>query len=249
MISQAVCATNKSGRKGAETPIAALTTTDEGIIDMANNRVARSAHNYNDLTGQRFGRLVATNDAGRSRSGKVLWRVRCDCGSGKIVVGGDLRSGRTTSCGCYSSEVVSQRNETHGMTKTPEYTAWVSMIVRCKYPSATGFERYGGRGITVCEEWARSFEAFYAYVGPRPSPRHSLDRYPNVNGNYEPGNVRWASTIEQARNKRSTVTVTVGSETRPLAEWCERQGLKYSIVKDRIHKLGWDPVRALGFPI
>src|SRR5678816_2973212 len=87
----------------------------------------------------------------------------------------------------------------HGMHGTPEYNSWEHMIGRCTRPSYEFYHRYGGRGITVCERWRR-FENFYADVGPRPSPKHSIDRFPNRNGNYEPGNVRWANPVEQGRN-------------------------------------------------
>lgn len=240
------CAKRLAGRTGGGTPIQALTTTDERVIDMAKSGVSRSSSKYKNLTGQRFGRLNVLRDVGRSRSGKVVWSVRCDCGTEKTVVTGDLTSGRTTSCGCFIREITSQRNETHGMSSTPEYRTWASMVARCRYESATGYEDYGGRGISVCAEWEHSFEAFYQDMGPRPSPGHSLDRYPDVNGNYEPNNVRWASASDQARNKRTTVFATIGDDTRPLIEWCEIRGLKYSAVQDRMHKLGWSVEEALG---
>lgn len=214
---------------------------------MAQDSVPRGSSNYKDLAGLRFGRLTVLKDVGRSASGKVRWRVRCDCGVEKSVVTGDMTSGRTRSCGCQRGEATAKRNRTHGMTSSPEYRAWASMIARCRYPSATGYADYGGRGIRVCDRWATSFEAFYADVGARPSPKHSLDRYPDVNGHYEPGNVRWATRTDQERNKRGSVRITIGGETRPILEWCELRGLAHTTVRDRIGRLGWTPEEALGF--
>lgn len=214
---------------------------------MAKNSVSHGSRKYKDLTGQRFGRLVALQDAGRSRSGKVIWLVRCDCGVEKTVVSGDISSGRTTSCGCNRREVTANKNTTHGLSKSPEYVAWASMIARCRNEGATGYHDYGARGITVCERWIGSFEMFFADMGPRPSANHSLDRFPDVDGNYEPGNVRWATKEEQERNKRNTLMIDIHGSIKPLVEWCDIQGLRYKRVHDRIFKLGWSHEEALEF--
>jgi hypothetical protein len=124
----------------------------------------------------------------------------------------------------------------HGMSGSPEYRCWESMIRRCTNPKSTDFKNYGGRGITICDRWRASFEAFYADVGSRPSPDHSLDRYPDVNGNYEPGNVRWATRTDQARNRRSNRIVEIDGEKMSLAEAAERTGTSYSTAKKRLHR-------------
>ncbi|WP_155257506.1 hypothetical protein [Rhizobium leguminosarum] len=206
----------------------------------------RGKNKFVDLTGKRFGRLTVISKGAISSSKKIMWNVRCDCGKEKAIIGASMTGGRTTSCGCHNIEAAAARNKTHGMSNSPEYAAWASMISRCLYPSATGYENYGGRGIVVCERWSSSFENFYADVGERPSDSHSLDRFPDVDGNYEPGNVRWATPVEQARNKRDTFFITVGIETKSLAEWCEDLSLHYGTVNSRIRKLGWSPEEALG---
>lgn len=161
------------------------------------------------LAGQRFGRLVALRDVG-SACQQRLWHCRCDCGDEVTVMARSLRSGNTKSCGCWNRErasaAMSRRNITHGGAhhahRHPLYQTWLSMRQRCTNPNVNNYHRYGGRGITVCTRW-QDFAAFLSDVGERPSPQHSLDRIQN-DGNYEPGNVRWATRVEQARNSRMT---------------------------------------------
>jgi hypothetical protein len=152
-----------------------------------------------DLTGKRFGRLVITARDGKTQ-GSAIVQVRCDCGTEKTVRYGDLRSGDTVSCGCLRNERVSAAVKTHGLTRTPIYRVWHNMRARCTYPNHRSWPRYGGRGIRVCDEWS-SFGQFFADFGHTwPGDGYQLDRIDN-DGNYEPGNVRWATRSEQARNK------------------------------------------------
>lgn len=132
---------------------------------------------------------------------------------------------------------------------TPEYQALVSLIARCEDQKNKRYKDYGGRGVTVCERWRNSPQAFLADVGQRPSPKHSLDRYPNVNGNYEPGNVRWATSKEQNRNMRTNRLVTAFGETLCLAEWAERYGVNRWTLDRRIVRRGMDPELALTMPL
>lgn len=130
----------------------------------------------------------------------------------------------------------------HGLSKTVGYRTWYAMLQRCQNPRNPVFRRYGGRGITVCDRW-QSFENFYADMGSRPTPKHSIDRIDN-NGNYEPGNCRWATPHEQARNRGDNYLIEWRGETRCLSDWCEVVGLTYSTVKGRLDS-GWSVERAL----
>lgn len=157
-----------------------------------------------DLKGKRFGRWNVEGYAG-SDGRNAMWRCVCDCGAKNAVRASHLKGGISKSCGCLSREVARAHATKHGEvingSRSPEYLAWQSMRSRCRNPNNKRFQEYGGRGIAICERW-EIFENFLADMGRKPSPRHSLDRYPNNDGNYEPGNCRWATATEQNRNRR-----------------------------------------------
>jgi hypothetical protein len=154
-----------------------------------------------DLTGKVFERLTVLerHPVNTKSSGGARWVCQCECGNITVVAGNDLRKGTTKSCGCWHKDnPYTKHGHVVDGKLSPEYEAWLGMKRRCSYPGATGYKYYGGRGIKVC---FNSFESFFADVGPRTSPEHSIDRI-NVNGNYEPGNVRWSTRSEQQQNKR-----------------------------------------------
>lgn len=155
-----------------------------------------------DLTGKRFGKLIVIERAG-SKCGHAAWLCQCDCGNQIIAVGNNLQK-RTNSCGCYQKEMAKKTKTTHGKSHSKLHYIWISMKMRCFNPKDKGFKNYGGRGITVCDEWKESFESFYNYASKLPhfgEEGYSIDRI-NNDGNYEPGNVRWATRKEQNLNRR-----------------------------------------------
>jgi hypothetical protein len=164
-------------------------------------------HKFIDHTGQKFGRLTVIKRAGNDKHGNAMWLCLCDCGASHTVLGGSLRNGLCRSCGCLQPQVVAQYNTKHGHARkgkhSPEFRAWNAAQQRATNPNRTGFKDYGGRGIKFL---FTSFEQWFAELGPKPEPHpiegpYSVDRI-DVNGNYEPGNVQWATAREQQRNKR-----------------------------------------------
>jgi len=197
-----------------------------------------------DISGQRFGRLVVLRRNGRASHGAAAWLCRCDCGREVTVSAPSLRQGDTKSCGCYHSERVIESHATHRMSNSQMYKTWRTMKARCENPAATGYSRYGGRGIYVCERW-QSFQNFYADMGDAP-PGMTLERIDN-DGPYCPENVRWASRKEQVRNTRRTVLVAHNGQTRTLSEWCEDLGIDRHLAYDRL-KRGWASERVFANP-
>lgn len=201
----------------------------------------------NDLTGVRFGSLVAVEDVGRAKDGQVLWRCRCDCGATHQARAGKLRTGEVTSCGCQKSRKCREVNIKHGLSAqggmTPEYRTWANMIDRCENPRNKQFADYGGRGVRLCDEWRHSVQAFVAYMGKKPSSRHSIDRI-DVNGNYEPGNCRWSTPVEQNRNKRNTRRFVVDGREMTIPEAAHSFGVAEETIRARL-KRGLSPIEAV----
>lgn len=181
-----------------------------------------------DLTGQRMGHLTVIESAGIIRSGrrsKVLWRCRCSCGNECKVRTEHLRSGHTASCGCVQRCRSREYNTIHGLRSAPEYVVWKGMRDRCRNPKHMHWDKYGGRGISVCSRWD-SFSAFLADMGPRPSSKHQIERKNNDLG-YSPDNCVWATKKEQASNTRRNVFVTINGRSMILADACRELGITY----------------------
>lgn len=207
------------------------------------------------LIGLSFGRLtvISRDEAKRGIDPNSWWVCKCDCGTSKSIIGQQLKSGGTLSCGCYRKEFAKSRvdngtsavKRTHGMTKTPEHRTWGSMIQRCENKKHQAFSNYGGRGIKVCQQWRDSFQQFFIDMGNRPKGT-SLDRI-NVNGDYEPSNCRWATDIQQKNNRRDNRYIKWEGETYTLSNLAKKHGITYNILSKRL-AAGWDIENALTIP-
>lgn len=201
-----------------------------------------------DLMGQTFNMLTVTAYAGRrSKENKPYWVCRCECGNEKIVSSANLKSGAVKSCGCLPKNMNRERmkvqNRTHGKSKTRLYRIYSQMRTRCYNQAHVFFHRYGGRGITICDEW-QDFAVFYEWaVNNGYKDGLTIDRI-NNDGNYEPNNCRWVDTKKQQRNRCTNHNVTINGETHCLSEWAEINGLSYATVLGRLYH-GWDDVRAV----
>jgi hypothetical protein len=184
-----------------------------------------------DLTGKRFGRLTVQNRIA-NRYDKAHWKCRCDCGGAAEVSTAGLKSGHTSSCGCIYRESRRTSHSTHGMSRAPEYRVWKNMIARCENTNRDFYKRYGGRGISVCAKWRRSFPAFMADMGPRPTLKHSIDRIDNDRG-YTPKNCQWATNEEQGQNTSRTRKITIDGVTLGVNAWARRLHLSKLTVVSR----------------
>lgn len=189
--------------------------------------------------GDRHGRLVAVGVTEKLRGGRKVI-CKCDCGMITSAHPYSLTSGNTKSCGCLKGKT--PRVDGHGMVGTKEYRAWGHMWSRCTNPKVKSYRNYGGRGISVCDRWI-SFRNFFDDMGKSPSAEHSIDRVDN-DGDYNPGNCRWATVKEQRRNKRDNRILVIDGERRTLAEWAEKFGVLYKTAHNRL-RMGWSPREAV----
>jgi hypothetical protein len=191
-----------------------------------------------DLTGNTYGKLTVVSRA-KNKGRHIYWLCKCECGNTKEVKGDHLKSGSIKSCGCIVRK--------HGKEGTRLYNIWQSMLHRCENPKDKSYSDYGGRGITVCEEW-HDIETFFAWAAASGyTDDLTIDRKDN-NGNYEPSNCRWATRKEQANNRRSNHLLTCFGETHNIEEWAAIMNLPASKIENRINKLRWSVKRALTTP-
>lgn len=198
---------------------------------------------FEEITGGRsaFGHWTVIGEgepyqrkSGARRYGPIRTALcRCDCGTTRTIHIHTLKQGNSHHCGCRNGEKNAELHGTHLLSHSKEYRCWAKLKDRCLNPNDGSYADYGGRGITVCDRWHNSFEAFYEDMGAKPSKRHSIDRI-DVNGNYEPGNCRWATPQEQAQNQRTTRFVELAGEKLALKEACRRIGAPYTSVHKRM---------------
>lgn len=188
-----------------------------------------------DMTGKRFGSVVAISQSGVCKSRDLKWTFDCDCGVRFESSGYAVRSGKVSTCPQCSAKRVAESFITHGLSSTAEFSIWTGMQTRCGNKSRPEYMNYGGRGIRVCDRWASSFENFISDMGMRPSNKHSIDRI-NPDGDYEPKNCRWATSHEQANNKRNNLLVEINGDEKTLTEWCKERKCNYPAVVLRYHQ-------------
>ena len=202
--------------------------------------------NIKDLTGQRFGRLVAVRYAGVSKGNQTLWECKCDCGNTVLVHAQNLKSGHTSSCGCYNYECISARNRTHGETKTRIYRIWHDMNYRCSSPKHRSYPLYGGKGVKVCDAW-KDYETFRDWaLQSGYKDGLSIDRIDSEK-DYCPENCRWATDTEQANNTNRNRCYTIDGVTDTLANWCRKYNMPYVTASSRVLR-GWNIMDALTLP-
>ena len=199
------------------------------------------------LVGRRFGLLVVTSLSDKRTSARCSYvHCTCDCGNTKEILKKSVLAGKSTSCGCRgrAAKPYSVTHKDGSRTRLPEYTVWTTMKARCYNASSIQYKDYGGRGISICDQWRNDFAAFYRDMGPRPTRHHSIDRIDN-DGHYELANCRWTIRLVQCRNKRNTKRYELDGVSKTLAEFSEDYGIDKKIVKNRVKKLGWPLHRAL----
>lgn len=197
--------------------------------------------------GDRFGHWTVLSFFGSMKQYHT-WLCRCDCGTEMVIETRRLRDRRgVPSCGCFAQKALGE-SDCGKRCGAAEYRIWRNIISRCCNPNVPVYKDYGGRGISICDEWRHSYKAFLRDVGRRPSPLHSIDRFPDNNGNYEPGNVRWAMPKEQARNTRANVVMEHGGRSMVQTDWAREYGISLCTLRYRL-KVGWPLDRALMQPV
>lgn len=203
---------------------------------------------FKNVSGQRFGRLLAIDSLAGSRTARRKWRCLCDCGQEAFVDTCKLLSGHTRSCGCLQRDSVAAKSTTHGGQRRSEYSTWKGIKSRCFNPNSPAFANYGARGISMCPEWADDFSAFLRDMGPRPSVHHTVERKDNSLG-YSPDNCLWATRKEQSRNKRNNRWICSKGAFRTLAEWAEVTGIPAPTLASRLDRLHWSVDKAFNTPL
>ena len=200
-----------------------------------------------DLTGQKFGKLTVIKRVENSKWNETRWLCKCECGNEAIVNYGKLAYKHTTSCGCYARELFVNNVSKHNLRKTRLYNIWAGMKQRCFNKNSKAYNRYGGRGITICNEWKNDFKKFYEWSMKNGYKDNlTIDRI-NNDGNYEPKNCRWADNKTQSNNRNNNVILEYNNEKHNIKEWCKIMNVTESALKHRLER-GWDLEKALTTP-
>lgn len=195
-------------------------------------------YKYEDLSGKTFHKLTAI-----SRGPDKLWKCSCACGGIRSVPANNLKNGHAKHCGCEKRVKVM----VNGWSESKEYKAWVAARDRCSNPKSQSFKDYGGRGIKMCKEWDGDFFAFLKHIGPSPSRKHTLDRHPDNDGNYKPGNVRWATTLEQNNGRRGLTSVQWKGKQYTITRLAKLVKLPRYVLNERLRH-GWSIEDSINTP-
>ena len=204
---------------------------------------------FKDITGRVYGRLTVIERVENDKHGQARWKCLCDCGNYTVAVTSELNRGNVRSCGCLSREISKKVNFKHGFKNTRLYRVWDSMKKRCYNPNSQGYKYYGGKGITICDEWKNNFKSFHdwafanGYDENAEYMKCTIDRI-DTNGNYEPSNCRWVDVKSQERNRKNNIFITYKNETHCIGEWAEILGINYITLHQRIRKYNWSIERA-----
>lgn len=201
-----------------------------------------------DLTGRRFGRLVVIERSENSKDGKACWLCHCDCGKNVTVRGKDLRTEKQVSCGCMKKERVANINKLHGQRNSRLYRIWCAMKCRTQNSNAWNYKYYGGKGVSICPEWHKSFMLFQKWaMNNGYNDNLTIERIDNDKG-YSPDNCRWIEQQEQKNNTSRNIFLTFNGETNSIARWAKKLKIGYSTIYARL-KRGWTVEQALTQPI
>ena len=208
----------------------------------------KNMNRVHDLTGQRFGNLTVIGLDDKKQTRRTFWICECDCGNITSSRSDGLLSGAKKSCGCRKARVSAEnvsKNHKHKQSGTRLYCIWQGMKARCYNPHDTRFDRYGGRGIKVCDEWKADFQNFFLWALENGySETLQIDRIDN-DGDYCPDNCKWSTHQEQSRNRSTNVNITIGNSTKSLTEWCEIFQLDFKMIYSRYQRNGFESIDEL----
>jgi len=200
-----------------------------------------------DLVGRTFGKWTVISVSDIYKNGQYRWNCKCECGNEGIVFSSNLIRNISTSCGCYGRQIIGKKTITHGQAhKTRIYDIWTGIRKRCTNPNCKAYKDYGGRGIKICGRWQK-FENFYEDMKEGYADDLSLDRFPDINGDYSPQNCRWANSKEQNNNKRNSRFIELDGEILTITQWASLSGVHHTTIGARL-KSAWPIKKAIFTP-